>query len=177
MVVGLGWAVTIFVLPVESETGRLNFAILKNLSISNGPTPWQCEHLLGQCEQFNLRKSFHISWKFFSEIIDFKNYMFHGILWKIFLAKNYMKRNFFKRNNHFDGMKLLTFWVLTSRAISWFLYILPFPKKNLLQILLVPTARTWTSWKYKYNLLAFLIINVICSLDQDLISTGSQFDE
>ena len=43
----------------------------------------------------------------------------------------------------------------------------------LLQILLVPTARTWTSWKYKYNLFTF-IINVLCSLEQDLISTGSQ---
>ena len=51
-----------------------------------------------------------------------------------------------------------------------FLYILPFPKNNLLQILLVPTARTWTSRKYKYNLFTFIIINVLCSLEQDLIS-------
>ena len=55
-----------------------------------------------------------------------------------------------------------------------FLYILPFPKNNLLQILLVPIARTWTSWKYKYNLFAFVIINDLCSLEGDLISTMSQ---
>ena len=55
-----------------------------------------------------------------------------------------------------------------------FLYILPFPKNNLLQILLVPTARTWTSWKYKYNLFTIIIINVLCNLEQDFISTGLQ---
>ena len=32
----LGWAVTIFVLPAESETRHLNWAIFKNLLVSNG---------------------------------------------------------------------------------------------------------------------------------------------
>ena len=67
-------------------------------------------------------------------------------------------------------MKIYIIYLKTN----WFLYILPFPKKNLLQILLIPTARTWTSWKYKYNLFTFVIINVLCSLEGDLISTMSQ---
>ena len=45
-----------------------------------------------------------------------------------------------------------------------FLYILPFPKNNWLRILLVPTARTWTSWKHKYNLFTLTIINVFLDL-------------
>ena len=57
-----------------------------------------------------------------------------------------------------------------------FVYILPFPKNNLLQILLVRTARTWNSWKYKYNLFTFININVLCSLEQDLTSTGLQLN-
>ena len=72
-------------------------------------------------------------------------------------------------------LKLNIWWKFTLYIYktNWFLCILPFSKTNLQQILLVPTARTWTSWKYKYT---FVIINVLCSLEQDLISTGSQPD-
>ena len=72
--------------------------------------------------------------------------------------------------NNIETQHLMKIYIIYFKT-NLFLYIQPFPKNNLLQILLVPTARTWTSWKYKYNLFTLLIINVLCSLEQDLIST------
>ena len=75
--------------------------------------------------------------------------------------------------NNIETQHLMTIYIVQFKT-NLFLYILPFPKKNLLQILLVPTARTWTSLNYNFNLFTFTIINVLCILEQDLISTGSQ---
>ena len=75
--------------------------------------------------------------------------------------------------NHIKTRHSMKIYIIYLKTYL-FLYILPFPKKNLLQILLVPIARTWTSWKYKFNLFTLVTINVLCSSEQDLISTGSQ---
>ena len=77
--------------------------------------------------------------------------------------------------NNIETQHLMKICIIYFKP-NLFLYILPFPKNNLLQILLVPTARTWTSWKYKCNLFTFIIINVLCSLEQDLILTGLQLN-
>ena len=77
--------------------------------------------------------------------------------------------------NNIETQHLMKIYIIYFKT-NLFLYILPFPKNNLLQILLVPTARTWTSWKYKYNLFTFKVINVLCSLEQDSISIGFQLN-
>ena len=77
--------------------------------------------------------------------------------------------------NNIETQHFMKIYIIYLKT-NLFLYILPFPKNNLLQILLVPTARTWTSWKYKYNLFTFVINNVLCSSEQDFISTESQLN-